>query len=76
MRWHRDAMYLLIELIRSVLQGRTDFFTGGNMFIHFSARGGANRDFRGPDVFLVKDVDGSRSRRYWAIWEENGRYPS
>ena len=31
--WHRDAMNFLIELIRSHMEGRTDFYAGGNMFI-------------------------------------------
>ena len=74
--WHRDAMILLIELIRFLFQGRTDFFVGGNMFIHFSARQVRNLDFRGPDVFLVKGVDGTYQRRYWAIWDEQGRFPN
>ena len=74
--WHRDAINLLVELIRSLFLGRTDFFAGGNMFIHFSSEHVRNRDFRGPDVFFVKDVDGSYDRPYWAIWHENGRYPN
>jgi len=74
--WHRDAMNLLIELIRVLFLGRNDFFVGGDMFISFSNREVFNRDFRGPDVYLVKDVDGTRERLYWAIWEEDGRYPN
>jgi len=74
--WHRDAMNLLVEVIRFLFLKRTDFFVGGNMFIYFSWEMVRNRDFRGPDVFLVKGVDGTRDRRYWAIWEENGRYPN
>ncbi len=74
--WHRDAMNLLIELIRVLFLGRTDFFVGGDMFIYFSNRRVFNRDFRGPDVYLVKDVDGTRDRLYWATWEEDGRYPN
>ncbi len=74
--WHRVAMNVLIELIEVLFQGRRDFFAGGNMFIYFSDREVFNRDFRGPDVFLVKDVDRARERLYWAIWEEGGRYPN
>lgn len=73
--WHRLAINLLVESITLRWPGRTDFYAGGNMFIHFSAEHVRNRDFRGPDVFLVKDVDGTRPRNYWAIWEEEGRYP-
>ncbi|MDF2388413.1 Uma2 family endonuclease, partial [Nostoc ellipsosporum NOK] len=34
-----------------------------------------NRDFRGPDFFVVLNVDGNNSRQGWVVWEENGRYP-
>jgi len=74
--WHRDAMNLLVELIRFLFLGRTDFFVGGNMFIYYSWQQVRNRDFKGPDVFLVKDVDGTHNRPYWEVWNENGRYPN
>ncbi len=74
--WHRDAINLLVELIRFLFLGRTDFFAGGNMFLYYSTRQMRNRDFNGPDVFLVKDVDGSYDRQYWAVWDEDGRYPN
>ena len=73
--WHRDQMTLLIESLRVRWRGRTDYYCGGNMFIHFSAEQVRNRDFRGPDFFVVLDVDGSYERDYWAVWEEKGRYP-
>ncbi len=72
---HRIGMNVLI---RSLLQGyadRDDFFTGGNMFIYFSSEQVKNRDFRGPDFFAVLNVDGTKERQGWVIWEENGRYP-
>ncbi|AKV68787.1 Translation initiation factor 2 [Microcystis panniformis FACHB-1757] len=65
-------------LIRSLQQGygeRDDFYTGGNMFIYFSREQAKNRDFRGPDFFAVLNVDGTRERQGWVIWEEEGRYP-
>ena len=33
------------------------------------------RAFRGPDVFVVLNVDGSYRRQKWVVWEEGGRYP-
>jgi hypothetical protein len=33
------------------------------------------RTFRGPDLFVVLDVDGSFRRQKWVVWEEGGRYP-
>jgi hypothetical protein len=45
------------------------------MFVYYSRDQAMNRDFRGPDFFLVLDVDGSRERQGWVVWEEGGRYP-
>jgi Uma2 family endonuclease len=82
-------MHLLTHLIRRVMgeQGRTDFFTGGNMFVYYSveqarevaeeeAKGLPERAFRGPDVFWVQGVpDPKRRRKCWIAWEEGGRLP-
>ncbi len=72
---HRIAMNLLIRSLRHQWQNRNDFFTGGNMFIYYSSAQVRNQDFRGPDFFVVLDVDGSKSRLGWVVWEEDGRYP-
>jgi Uma2 family endonuclease len=73
--WHRVQMNLLIELIECHRRGQNDFFAGGNMFVHFSEEEVRNRDFRGPDFFLVNGVSHRQDRPYWAIWKEGGRYP-
>lgn len=73
--WHRDAINLLVELVRSHLRGRKDYFVGGNMFIYFSLVQARNRDFRGPDFFYVSGVRHDPHRKYWVVWEEDGRYP-
>ncbi len=74
--WHRDAMALLIELVRAFFRDRNDVFAGGNNFIYFNPDQARNRDYRGPDFFFVKNnVDRHRTRLYWAVWEENGRTP-
>ena len=72
---HRIAMNALIEAVTLAYQGREDYFAGGNMFVYYSVQQVRNRDFRGPDVFVTLDVDGSKERRSWVVWEENGRYP-
>ncbi|MDY6937319.1 MAG: Uma2 family endonuclease [Cyanobacteriota bacterium] len=75
---HRTAMNLLIAIANNHLsQVRSDFFCGGNMFVYYSETQVRNKDFRGPDFFTVLDVEGEdvRDRKYWAIWDENGRYP-
>jgi Uma2 family endonuclease len=73
--WHREQMQLLIELTHTLWKGRTDYYTGGNMFIYFSAQQARNRDYRGPDYFAVTGVDGLEDRKAWIVWEEGGRYP-
>lgn len=72
---HRIAMNVLIRSLQQGYAERDDFYTGGNMFIYFSSEQVKNRDFRGPDFFAVLNVDGTRERQGWVIWQENGRYP-
>jgi Uma2 family endonuclease len=72
---HRIAMNVLIDSALNALQEKPDSFVGGNMFVYYSRNQAMNRDFRGPDFFVVLDVDGSRERQGWVTWEEEGRYP-
>jgi Uma2 family endonuclease len=74
--WHVFEIYLLIQSVLSHFADRTDFYAGGNMFIYFSLEQARNRDFRGPDFFIVKETHLSPLRRYWATWLEGGRYPN
>ena len=86
--WHTLAYPFLRSLIRQAMaeQGRTDFYTGGNMFVYYSveqardvaeeeAKRLPKRAFRGPDVFWVSGVDPDRERKVWIAWEEGGRLP-
>jgi Uma2 family endonuclease len=72
---HRVGMNVLIRSLQQVWRDRNDFYTGGNMFIYYSREQVRNRDFRGPDFFAVLDVDGTRERQGWVVWDEEGRYP-
>jgi Uma2 family endonuclease len=72
---HRIAMNVLIDSLLTAYEGKSDFFAGGNMFVYYSRQQVMNRDFRGPDFFVALDVDGSRERQGWVVWEEDGRYP-
>lgn len=72
---HRNAMNILINCINQAFADRNDFFAGGNMFVYYSSTQAKNRDFRGPDFFVVFNIDGSYPRQGWVVWEENGRYP-
>ena len=74
--WHQVQIILLADIINFRYDDRQDFFAGGNMFIYFSEEQARKRDFRGPDFFYVKDVKRFPLRRWWAVWEEGGRYPN
>ena len=73
--WHFWQIALLLELTESRWADRYDYFCGGNMFVHYSLERSRRNDFRGPDFFLVRDVDRRRERKYWASWDEDGRLP-
>jgi Uma2 family endonuclease len=72
---HRTAMNILIRSLDCFWGQRNDYFAGGNMFLYFSAAQVKNKDFRGPDFFVVLNIDGSYSRQSWTVWDEEGRYP-
>lgn len=74
--WHRIEINLLIDSLHYHWRSRRDYFAGGNMFIYFSFEQVRNRDYRGPDFFVVKGVNGERDREAWIVWEEKGRYPN
>ncbi len=73
--WHRIQINLLVDSTRQHWRGRTDFFVGGNMFIYYSMRQVRNKDYKGPDFFVVKNVDGAQDRPVWIAWEEDNRLP-
>jgi Uma2 family endonuclease len=80
---HRAQGSLLIELMQQGRGNRKDYYAGANMFIYYSAeqgleskRTGGRSKYRGPDFFVVLDVDGSYDRDSWEAWHEAGRYPN
>ncbi len=72
---HRVAMNVLIRSYQQYRADQNDFYVGGNMFIYYSTTQVKNRDFRGPDFFVVLDTDSQKERLGWVVWEEEGRYP-
>jgi Uma2 family endonuclease len=79
--WHRDAINVLVDSFKQSRGDDRSFYCGGNMFIYYSsdqAEAAMKRDFkyRGPDFFVVLDVDGRPQRGSWRVWEERGRYPN
>jgi Uma2 family endonuclease len=86
--WHVVSISLLDELVRNYLGAPTHYFCGGNMFLYYSIEQAKEIEeyveaesvkrkprFKGPDFFLVKEVDGTKPRDSWVVWEEDGRYP-
>jgi len=73
--FHDAQDALLKDTLLDAWPERSDFFVGGNCFVYFSAHQLKNNDFRGPDVLVVLDVDGSKERKSWVAWEEGGRLP-
>ena len=69
---HREQMQILIESLQIHWAERTDYYVGGNMFIHYDPEN--KRHSRGPDFFLVLDVD-QRERKSWVVWWEAMRFP-
>jgi Uma2 family endonuclease len=72
--FHDAQDALLKDTLIDAWNDRRDFFVGGNMFVYFSERQLRNSDFRGPDVFVVLDVE-RKGRKSWVAWEEQGRLP-
>jgi len=74
--WHFGNSALLIAGYIAARNGEhSDYFIGANMFVYYSMNQVRNKDFKGPDVFIVKNVDGTRERLSWITWAEEGRYP-
>ena len=83
----RIQMNLGIDCIDTYWREREDFYIGGNMFIYYSIDQALTvikeikeperpkHAFRGPDMFIILNTDGSFRRQKWVVWEEDGLYP-
>jgi Uma2 family endonuclease len=69
---HHEQMDLLIQSLRAYWAERTDYYVAGNMFLHYDPEN--RRKSRGPDFFLVLDVN-NRERKSWVVWQERMRFP-
>ncbi len=72
---HYFQLLLLVTSLEWYWRDRNDYFIGANLTIYFSRQQLKNRDFRGPDFFLVNGVSG-HPRASWVVWEEDGQYPN
>jgi Uma2 family endonuclease len=70
---HRDQMILLITSLQLHWADRSGYYVGGNMFVHYDPSN--KRRSRGPDFFLVLDVE-DRERKSWVVWQEGMRFPN
>ncbi|MEG4800587.1 Uma2 family endonuclease [Microcoleus sp. ARI1-B5] len=71
---HYIQLALLVACLEWQWRERNDFFVGANLTVYYSQQQLRNRDFRGPDFFVITNTE-KRPRRSWVIWEEDGRYP-
>jgi Uma2 family endonuclease len=71
---HYLQALILVTCLEWLWRDKQDFFIGANLTVYFSRQQIKNRDFRGPDFFLVKNTD-RQPRRSWVVWEEDGKYP-
>src|SRR5436309_5393243 len=69
---HREQMTVLIESLTLHWAERQSYYVGGNMFLHYDPSN--KRRSRGPDFFLVLDVE-ERERKSWVVWQEGMRFP-
>lgn len=72
---HYFQLLLLVTCLEWYWRDRSDYFIGANLTIYFSRQQLKNRDFRGPDFFLVNGVS-NHPRPSWVVWEEDGQYPN
>jgi Uma2 family endonuclease len=71
---HYMQLVLLVTSLAWAWRERDDFFIGANLTIYYSRQQLKNREFRGPDFFLVRNTP-KQPRNSWVVWEEEGRYP-
>jgi Uma2 family endonuclease len=71
---HYLQLLILVTCLEWYWRDRHDYFIGANLTIYFSRQQLKNREFRGPDFFLVQEVSG-HPRPSWVVWEEDGQYP-
>ena len=71
---HSLQIRLLINILEAYWEDRNDIFIGDNLTIYFSLEQTKKHDFRGPDIFIVKNTS-PRQRNSWVVWEE-GKFPN
>jgi Uma2 family endonuclease len=73
--FHRDQIDSLLRLMKWIWRDRGDLYCSGNTTVYYDEDQRTNRNFRGPDIYVVLGAD-PRSRRSWMTWREGGRFPN
>ncbi len=73
--FHREQITLLLRLMQWYWRNRSDIYCSGNTTVYYDESQRTNRNFKGPDVFVVLGVE-PRLRNSWMTWREGGRYPN
>ncbi|MEA5534517.1 Uma2 family endonuclease [Crocosphaera sp. XPORK-15E] len=71
---HYLQLALLVSCLEWLWRDKNDYFIGANLTIYFNRQQLKNKDFRGPDFFLIKQTE-KHPRKSWVTWEEEGKYP-
>ncbi|NET52134.1 MAG: Uma2 family endonuclease, partial [Merismopedia sp. SIO2A8] len=71
---HRDQIDLLLRLMRWYWRHRDDIYFSGNTTVYFDPDQRTNRNFRGPDLYVVFGA-AKRNRNSWMVWKEGNKYP-
>jgi Uma2 family endonuclease len=72
---HLRQIILLLTCLEWLWKDRNDFYAAGNLTIYYSPRQLKSEFFRGPDFFVVLGCQ-RKTRKSWAVWEEDGKYPN
>jgi Uma2 family endonuclease len=80
---HRDQIDLLLRLMKNYWRDsqrdgkaeRNDIYCSGNTTVYYDPEQRTNRNFRGPDIYVVLGAE-RRSRNSWMVWREGGKYPN
>jgi len=72
---HLQQIILLLSCLDWLWQDRNDYYASGNLTIYYNERQLKQRDFCGPDFFVVLDTE-KRLRKSWVVWGEGGKYPN
>ncbi|NEP45238.1 MAG: Uma2 family endonuclease, partial [Okeania sp. SIO2H7] len=73
--FHRDQIDLLLRLMRWYWRNRNDVYFSGNTTVYYDPDQRTNRNFRGPDIYVVFGAE-KRLRNSWMVWREGGKYPN